>query len=72
MIFMKVECQRDYEQHGPELPQAQREALAKNAKTALVYTNVVVRNWRSWLGHKTSEISAPMCFFSHVALDFPV
>ena len=33
----------------PELPQAQREALARNVKTPLVYTNVVTRNWQPWL-----------------------
>ncbi len=56
----------------PELPQAQREALALNVKTPLVYTNVVVRNWQPWLALKVSDIVAPMGFFSHVALDFPV
>ena len=56
----------------PELPQAQREALARNVKTPLVYTNVVVRNWQPWLALKVSDIAAPMSFFSHVALDFPV
>jgi spermidine dehydrogenase len=56
----------------PELPQAQREALALNVKTPLVYTNVVVRNWQPWLALKVSDIAAPMGFFSQVALDFPV
>jgi len=56
----------------PELPQAQREALALNVKTPLVYTNVVVRNWQPWLALKVSDIAAPMGFFSHAALDFPV
>jgi len=56
----------------PELPQAQREALAQNVKTPLVYTNVVTRNWQPWLALKVSEIAAPMCFFNQVALDFPV
>jgi len=56
----------------PELPQAQREALALNVKTPLVYTNVVVRNWQPWLALKVSDIVAPTGFFSHVALDFPV
>jgi spermidine dehydrogenase len=56
----------------PELPQAQREALALNVKTPLVYTNVVVRNWQPWLALKVSDVVAPMGFFSHVALDFPV
>jgi spermidine dehydrogenase len=56
----------------PDLPQAQREALALNVKTPLVYTNVVVRNWQPWLALKVSDIIAPMSFFSHVGLDFPV
>jgi spermidine dehydrogenase len=56
----------------PELPQAQREALALNVKTPLVYTNVVTRNWQSWRALKVSDIAAPMSFFNHAALDFPV
>jgi len=56
----------------PDLPQAQREALALNVKTPLVYTNVVVRNWQPWLTLKVSDIVAPMGFFNHVSLDFPV
>jgi spermidine dehydrogenase len=56
----------------PDLPQPQREALAQNVKTPLVYTNVLVRNWRPWIDLKVSDIQAPMSFFSHVALDFPV
>jgi spermidine dehydrogenase len=57
---------------APDLPQAQREALALNIKTPLVYSNVVVRNWQPWMALKVSDIAAPMDFFSHVALDFPV
>jgi len=57
---------------APELPQAQREALALNVKTPLVYTNVVIRNWQPWLALKVSDIAAPMAFFDHAALDFPV
>ncbi len=56
----------------PELPQAQRAALAQNVKTPLVYTNVVVRNWLPWLELKVSQIAAPTSFFSDIALDFPV
>jgi spermidine dehydrogenase len=56
----------------PDLPQAQRHALAQNVKTPLVYTNVLVRNWRPWIALKIHQISAPMSFHCHVALDFPV
>jgi spermidine dehydrogenase len=57
---------------APELPQPQRLALARNVKTPLVYTNVLVRNWQAWINLKVHEISAPMSFHHHVALDFPV
>jgi spermidine dehydrogenase len=56
----------------PSLPQPQREALAQNVKAPLVYTNVLVRDWRPWDNLKIYDISAPMSFHSHVALDFPV
>jgi spermidine dehydrogenase len=56
----------------PELPAAQREAMAQNVKTPIVYTNVLVRNWRPWVELKVSDISAPMSFHSRVALAFPV
>jgi spermidine dehydrogenase len=56
----------------PELPAPQRAALAKNVKTPIVYTNVVVRDWRPWIALKIHDISAPMSFHSRVKLDFPV
>lgn len=56
----------------PELPAAQRAALAQNVKAPIVYTNVVVRNWRAWAALKMSAIAAPMSFHTSVALDFPV
>jgi spermidine dehydrogenase len=56
----------------PELPEAQRTALAQNIKTPLVYTNVVVRDWQPWVKLKLSQIAAPTSFFTDIALDFPV
>jgi spermidine dehydrogenase len=56
----------------PDLPQAQRQALAQNVKTPLVYINVLTRNWKPWVALKVSAISSPMAFFSQAALDFPV
>ena len=56
----------------PELSADQRDALAQNVKTPIVYTNVLVRNWRPWAELKISAIAAPMSFHSQVALDFPV
>jgi spermidine dehydrogenase len=57
---------------APDLPQAQRQALAQNVKTPLVYTNVLVRNWLPWVKLGIYSISAPMSFHHQVALDFPV
>jgi spermidine dehydrogenase len=56
----------------PDLPAAQRQALAQNVKTPLVYINVLTRNWKPWVALKVSAISSPMAFFSQAALDFPV
>jgi spermidine dehydrogenase len=56
----------------PELPAAQRAALAKNVKTPIVYTNVLVRNWRAFVNLKVHAVAAPMAFHHLVALDFPV
>lgn len=56
----------------PELPVPQREALARNVKTPLVYTNVLIRDWHPWPHLGVHDISAPMSFHSRVKLDFPV
>jgi spermidine dehydrogenase len=56
----------------PELPTPQRDALALNVKTPIVYTNVLVRDWHPWARLGVQDISAPMSFHSRVKLDFPV
>jgi spermidine dehydrogenase len=56
----------------PDLPLPQRQALAQNVKTPLVYTNVLVRDWAPWIRLKVHDISAPMSFHNRVSLDFPV
>ena len=44
----------------PDLPAVQRAALAQNVKTPIVYTNVVVRDWRAFAALKVHAITAPM------------
>jgi spermidine dehydrogenase len=56
----------------PELPEAQRAALARNVKAPLVYTNVLVRDWKPWVALKVHDISAPTSFHCRVKLDYPV
>ena len=50
----------------PEVPSAQRAALAKNIKAPLVYTNVLVRNWHPWAKLGVHQITAPMSIYSSV------
>ena len=55
----------------PELSEPQCEALRANVKTPLVYTNVLVRNWRSLAAWSERHFRAGVV--SHqVSLDFPV
>lgn len=56
----------------PELPDAQRTTLSSNVRMPLVYTNVAIRNWQSFVALKTHLITAPMAAFSLVKLDYPV
>ena len=56
----------------PELPQAQREALAFQVKTPILYTTVALRNWKAW---KTLGIGVTVCpgsYHINAMLDFPV
>ncbi len=54
----------------PEVPAAQRAALAKNIKAPLVYTNVLVRNWQPWAKLGVHEITAPMSIYSRSSSTF--
>ena len=56
----------------PSLPVPQRKALSQNVKTPIVYTNVLVRDWRAWAALKVHAINAPVSFHNRVTLDFPV
>ena len=56
----------------PELPDAQKEALALNVKMPLVYVNVAVRNWRAFVKLGIDDIYSPYAYFSNTKLDYPV
>lgn len=55
-----------------ELPVEQKTALASAAKVPLVYTNVVLRNWKAFEKLGVSSVYAPGSFHSEVNLDLPV
>jgi spermidine dehydrogenase len=56
----------------PDLPEGQRNALARNVKAPLVYTKVLLRDWQAFARLGVHEISAPMSFHCRVKLDYPV
>ena len=43
----------------PELPDAQKEALAYGVKAPIVYTSVLIRDWTAFAKLGVSDISAP-------------
>ncbi|HUJ72200.1 MAG TPA: NAD(P)/FAD-dependent oxidoreductase [Verrucomicrobiae bacterium] len=52
----------------PDLPAAQKEALAYAVKGPLVYTSVGVRNWNAWRKLAVSSIDAPAMYHTEVSL----
>jgi spermidine dehydrogenase len=57
---------------APELPDAQKEALASAQKVPLLYNNVLVRNWSVFQKLGASGIYAPGMYHTSVNLDIPV
>ena len=51
--------QRDHPELTPELPARQKDALIYGVKTPLVYTNVLVRNWRAFQKLGVSHVYSP-------------
>ena len=55
-----------------ELPPKQKEALSFAIKVPLVYTNVVIKNWKAFQKLGVSSVYAPGSFHSEMSLDLPV
>ncbi|HVN21330.1 MAG TPA: NAD(P)-binding protein [Dongiaceae bacterium] len=56
----------------PEMSEKQKQALAYAVKIPLVYTNVQIRNWKSFQKLGLSSIYSPGGYFNGASLDFPV
>ena len=56
----------------PELPAPQREALALQVKTPMLYTTVALRNWQAWKKLGIGAAVAPGSYHINAILDFPV
>jgi spermidine dehydrogenase len=52
----------------PDLPAAQKEALAYAVKGPLVYTSVGVKNWMAWQKLGVSHVDAPTMYHSELSL----
>jgi spermidine dehydrogenase len=56
----------------PELPEAQKAALAYAVKVPIVYTNVLLRNWTAFRTLGVSRVDAPGGYHTSFNLDLPV
>jgi spermidine dehydrogenase len=56
----------------PELPESQREALALQVRTPILYTSVALRNWQAWKNMGIGAVAAPGSYHVVAMLDFPV
>ncbi|NIB38096.1 FAD-dependent oxidoreductase [Pseudomaricurvus alkylphenolicus] len=57
----------------PELPTTQREAIAYATKVPLVYTNIALRNWRSFAELGMDHLTIPKAdLHQTMSLDYPV
>ncbi|MEM9758613.1 MAG: FAD/NAD(P)-binding protein [Pseudomonadota bacterium] len=56
----------------PELPAVQREAMAQQVKTPILYTNVALRNWHAWKEMGLAAFYSPTAYHATAMLDFPV
>lgn len=55
-----------------EIPSAQKQDLAYEVKVPIVYTNVQIANWKSFVKAGVSSIHCPGAYHSAVYLDMPV
>lgn len=56
----------------PEASAEQKFALSQNVKAPLVYTNVIIKNWQSFVKLGVHNIYSPTAPYSLVKLDYPV
>ena len=56
----------------PELPAAQREALASQVKMSILHTNVALSNWRAWKKMGIRSVNSPGSYHIYSGLDYPV
>jgi len=55
-----------------DLPDQQKQALSSAQKVPLLYTNVLLHNWKSFQKLGTNAVYAPGCYHTRFRLDHPV
>ncbi|MFQ3257304.1 MAG: spermidine dehydrogenase, partial [Porticoccaceae bacterium] len=56
----------------PQLPKTQKEALASQVKSPILYTNVALTNWRAWKNLGIGAVACPTSYHINAMIDFPV
>ena len=56
----------------PDLPKEQKEALAFAIKVPIVYTSVLLRDWKAWVKAGVHEMESPGSYWTDVNLNAPV
>jgi spermidine dehydrogenase len=56
----------------PELPTQQKEALSNQVKQPMLFTNVLLRNWRPWKKLGIGAVNSPGSYHTWAHIDFPV
>ena len=56
----------------PDLPEAQRAAVANGVRAPIVYVTVAMRNWRPWVKRGVHFVNNPTGFYDALKLDYPV
>ncbi len=54
------------------VPDEQRIALGEAVRTPLIYTNVVLKNWRAFVAAGCHQLYCPTSYYPFVMLEFPV
>lgn len=57
---------------SPDLAASQQEALASSFKMPMIYSNVLIRNWKAFDRLKLQSIKVPSSYWGDFSLDFPV
>lgn len=56
----------------PDLPESQREALSMGSRTPMLYTTVMLNNWRAWNELGIGAVVSSGSYHFNAMLDFPV